>query len=151
MGTRPASLLVAYFSFSMCLQFQWSKSGKETDSGLSLLFVSRVFFSSLYLCIASLFRSTACILISSFYLYTENPSNGVLTWNYIIDRFLTMNVRAVHGLGLCPTCNRPAGDRVGRCWTRNWPVLGSGFMGWFPVGWAAVLGEAETRRRGRKK
>ena len=45
--------------------------------------------------------------------------------------------RAVHGSGgssLCPTRNRLAGDRVGKCRTRNRPVLGSGFTGQFSVG-----------------
>ena len=36
MGTRPISLMVADFSFSMCLQFRWFKSGEETNGGLSL-------------------------------------------------------------------------------------------------------------------
>ena len=45
--------------------------------------------------------------------------------------------RAIHRLGrssLCPTRSRLVGDRVGRCQTRNLPVLGSGFTGRFPVG-----------------
>ena len=36
MDTQPVSLMVADFSYFMCLQFQWFKSGEEMDGGLSL-------------------------------------------------------------------------------------------------------------------
>ena len=61
--------------------------------------------------------------------------------------------RGVHGSsgsGLCPTCNQPIRDRVGRFSTRNWPVKRVEFRGSVCQRVASVSGEAETWRKTQK-